>query len=93
MPQTARAGSVEGPQASLTLGPGPARSLWDACGVSTCEADQKGFDPGGDISGRAYQAVSELANPEILLFVGVEFRGSRPPSPRLSSWKFTDFLV
>ena len=48
-------------------------AFWDAYGVSTCEADQKGFDPGGDISGRAYQAVSELANPEIASFVGVEF--------------------
>lgn len=47
-------------------------AFWDAFGLTTEAADNYGVDPGGDISGRAYQAVSELSAAEEEQFVGIE---------------------
>lgn len=48
-------------------------AFWDAFGMTTEAADQFGVNPGGDISGRAYQAVSELSDgSEEDRFVGIE---------------------
>lgn len=49
-------------------------AFWDAFGMRKDAADQFGVDPGGDISGRAWQAVSELAegDGEGERFIGIE---------------------
>lgn len=47
-------------------------AFWDAFGLTKDAADNYGVDPGGDISGRAYEAVSELAAAEEESFVGIE---------------------
>lgn len=47
-------------------------AFWDAFGLTKDAADNYGVDPGGDISGRAYEAVSELSAAEEESFVGIE---------------------